>query len=188
MVPSRSTNSMSSGIQVFFIQNERGRSSGKTNSIPWSCSSAVRYIRPRARVSSDSASSMRIRGLCGAPTKLMAPQASSGGPVGSAGQFAAGSAGAGASAGDGTTQGPDDRARVTDSEAAPACAPGERVVVFAGIVASRVAGSPVASMASWLCVSVRVQPGPPKGQRHHANTIVARPLRALLRHSMRPAY
>src|SRR6187455_2884063 len=63
----------------------------------------VRYISPRARVSSVSASSIRILGLPGASTKPMAPQASSGGPVGSAGQLAAGRAGGGGCAGDGTT-------------------------------------------------------------------------------------
>src|SRR5262245_37345377 len=43
-------NSISSGMRVFFIQNECSTSSGKTQSMPWFWASVVRYIRPRSNV------------------------------------------------------------------------------------------------------------------------------------------
>src|SRR5690554_6432813 len=52
---------MSSGMRVFFIQNERGRWSGKMNSMPWSSAIRSRNIRPRDRVASSSATSMLKR-------------------------------------------------------------------------------------------------------------------------------
>src|SRR5690606_6985429 len=58
---SASKNSMSSAIFVFFIQNARGASSWKMNSMPWSFAISVRCIRPWLRDASSSAISIEKR-------------------------------------------------------------------------------------------------------------------------------
>lgn len=96
MKPSSSMNSMSSGKHVFFIQNERGRSSGQVNSMPAFSSIAVRYMSPLARSAFVSARSMRSTGASGASTNQSVPMGSSlSGSSGSGQSFAGGTGAAG---------------------------------------------------------------------------------------------
>src|SRR5262245_58667968 len=104
IVPSAAMNSMSSGKQVFFIQNERTCSWSQEKIMPWSWGMLVRYIRPRVRDGSSPAISTWSLGCPGAAGKTMLPFGRANGPVGSAGQFAAGVATGGACAGGSTRQ------------------------------------------------------------------------------------
>src|SRR5690606_14116064 len=89
---------------VFFIQNERRCSRGQEKSIPWSSSSWVRYIRPRVRAASVSASSTQICGLLGASGKLTVARPTSAAPPASGGQCSAGGGSGGGWSRAGTTQ------------------------------------------------------------------------------------
>src|SRR5688572_31570047 len=105
MVPSLAMNSMSSGIQVLCIQNERMLSSVQLKSMPCSSGIEVRYIRPRACSPRFVATSTWIDGLPGAAGNFTDALGISGPGSGSVGQMLAGSSALGASAGVGTTQG-----------------------------------------------------------------------------------
>jgi hypothetical protein len=133
-------------MQVFRIQNERGRSSVKTKIMPSSAGIFVRYMSPRFTASHERATSTLTVGAAGASGNEIVPVPSAGGGVvGARGQVVAGSAAGGGGSASGVMHRPASGAAVIVGGGGGGGGGGDGVAV----VAASPAGGDEGSSTRW---------------------------------------